>query len=208
MLNDTGFDLWADSYDESVSLCEEAGQYPFAGYKNVLDGIYNRIRTKDSGSILDIGFGTGILTQKLYNVGYSISGIDFSTQMIETAKNKMPDAALYCHDFSHGLPEVLDSTAYDFIISTYAMHHIADDKKAEFIMELWNHLGNDGEILIGDIAFETRDKLNACKTECGAAWDEDEIYIVFDEIVKALTIGQVEFMPISYCAGIISIRKI
>ena len=36
MLNDNGFDLWADGYDESVGLSDEAGTYPFAGYRAVL----------------------------------------------------------------------------------------------------------------------------------------------------------------------------
>lgn len=33
MLNHKGFDLWADGYDKSVGLSDEANTYPFAGYK-------------------------------------------------------------------------------------------------------------------------------------------------------------------------------
>ena len=36
MLNNKGFDLWADGYDKSVGLSDEANTYPFAGYKKVL----------------------------------------------------------------------------------------------------------------------------------------------------------------------------
>jgi putative AdoMet-dependent methyltransferase len=35
MLNDTGFDLWADGYDKAVGLSDEEHTYPFAGYKEV-----------------------------------------------------------------------------------------------------------------------------------------------------------------------------
>ena len=31
MLDNTGFDLWADGYDESVGISEENNSYPFAG---------------------------------------------------------------------------------------------------------------------------------------------------------------------------------
>ena len=31
MLNNTGFDLWADGYDKSVGLSDENDRYPFAG---------------------------------------------------------------------------------------------------------------------------------------------------------------------------------
>jgi len=36
MLDNEGFDLWANNYDKTVNLSEEANTYPFCGYKNVL----------------------------------------------------------------------------------------------------------------------------------------------------------------------------
>lgn len=41
MLGNKGFDLWADGYDKSVQLSGEDNEYPFAGYKDVLNTIYN-----------------------------------------------------------------------------------------------------------------------------------------------------------------------
>ena len=35
MLDNKGFDLWADGYDKSVGMSDEDGTYPFAGYKTV-----------------------------------------------------------------------------------------------------------------------------------------------------------------------------
>ena len=66
MLNNNGFELWADDYDKSVGLSDEDGTYPFAGYKTILNAIYNRVLSVSSKSVLDIGFGTGTLTSKLY----------------------------------------------------------------------------------------------------------------------------------------------
>ena len=37
MLNNQEFDLWADGYDKSVALAEENDEYPFAGYKKILN---------------------------------------------------------------------------------------------------------------------------------------------------------------------------
>jgi len=182
-------------------------QYPFAGYKDVLNGIYNRVHEKAAGTVLDIGFGTGTLTTRLYNDGYNIYGIDFSSKMIEIAKVKMPGAELYCYDFTKGLPDALANTKFDYILSTYAMHHLSLEQKIAFIHELWEHLEKDGKILIGDIAFETQDKLDSCKTLSGTSWDDDEIYIIYSEIVKSIPFGKPEFFPISHCAGIISISK-
>ena len=104
MLNNEGFDLWTDTYDESVRMSEEADQYPFAGYKKLLNTIYSRIRTGEGRRVLDIGFGTATLSSRLYTDGYAITGLDFSREMISCAKVKMPEAVLIQADFSKGLP--------------------------------------------------------------------------------------------------------
>lgn len=62
MLDNKGFDLWADGYDKSVGLSEEGNTYPFAGYKNVLNTIFNEIMSAENPTVLDIGFGAGGLT--------------------------------------------------------------------------------------------------------------------------------------------------
>ena len=33
MLDNKGFDLWADGYDKAVGISDEENTYPFAGYK-------------------------------------------------------------------------------------------------------------------------------------------------------------------------------
>ncbi|MBU5294455.1 hypothetical protein FYJ27_02870 [Anaerosalibacter bizertensis] len=59
-------------------------------------------------------------------------------------------------DFSKGLPKALENIQFDYIISTYAMHHLEDKEKINFINKLDEYISNDGEIIIGDVAFETR----------------------------------------------------
>ena len=86
MLGNSGFDLWADGYDKSVGLSDENGSYPFAGYRQILNEVYNRVLSGNGKNILDIGFGTGTLTAKLYEMGCSVRGQDFSEKMIELAK--------------------------------------------------------------------------------------------------------------------------
>ena len=43
MLNNKGFDLWADGYDKTVGISDEENTYPFAGYKKVLGFIFQTI---------------------------------------------------------------------------------------------------------------------------------------------------------------------
>lgn len=205
MLNNKGFDLWADDYDKSVSLSDEDGTYPFAGYKVILNEIYNRVLVASSKNVLDIGFGTGLLTTKLYENGCMIYGLDFSDRMIALAQKKMPNAILYQGDFSNGLPEQLLCQKYDSIIATYSLHHLTDQQKISFLKTLLTLVNDGGYIYIGDVAFGTRDELQKCMDEAGDEWDDEEYYFVFDEIKVHFPIMHFERM--SVCAGLIILQK-
>ena len=206
MLDSKGFDLWANGYDKSVNLSEENNEYPFAGYKDVLNYIYNQVRENSYSSVLDIGFGTGLLTTQLYNEGYQITGIDFSSNMIDIAKKKMPNATLINWDFASGLPIEIISNKYDNIISTYAIHHLSDEGKIEFIKSLLKLLNVNGKILIGDVSFETSQELDQCKEMYKEIWDNEEIYFVANEMMKSLNkLYYCNYDKISHCSGVLTV---
>ena len=205
MLDSKGFDLWADGYDEAVGLSDEANSYPFAGYKRVLGSIFDKAMRKPEAKVLDMGFGTAALTAKLYERGFTVYGQDFSERMTALASAKMPGAKLFCGDFSEGLCAPLLRERYDFIIATYALHHLDDERKVSFLRTLLGLLKEDGAILIGDVAFETRAELESCAASAGDEWDPDEFYFVADEMKKAFP--NMEFEKASFCAGIITLKK-
>ena len=79
MLSSTGFDLWADGYDRAVGLSDEDGTYPFAGYRAVLNAVYQDIRAdKHARSVLDMGVGTvylGVSTaERTYPIRLQLTG--------------------------------------------------------------------------------------------------------------------------------------
>lgn len=203
MLDNKEFDLWADGYDKSVGLSDEENTYPFAGYKDVLGTIYKTIMEKENAVVLDIGFGTGTLTTKLYENGCNIYGQDFSARMIELASQKMPNAHLYQGDFTQGLVVPLLAQHYDFIVATYSLHHLTDEQKVSFLRDLRDHLNPGGQILIGDVAFENRSQLEQCQKDVGDEWDDDEIYFVVDELKGEFP--ELGFKRISHCSGVLSI---
>lgn len=205
MLDNKGFDLWADGYDKAVGVSDQDNTYPFAGYKEVLGIIYRTVMEKPNAVVLDIGFGTGTLTAKLYEHGCTIYGQDFSPRMIEIASRKMPGAHLCRGDFAQGLAGPLRDHKYDFITATYSMHHLTDEQKAAFLRVLYGRLNENGRILIGDVAFETRRELERCRQEAGSEWDEDEIYFVADELKKDLP--GLAFTRVSFCAGVLTLAR-
>lgn len=206
MLDSHGFNLWAGDYDKSVNTADENNDYPFAGYKKLMNAVYGTIMDKSPASVLDIGLGTGTLASRLYAGGNEITGIDFSSEMLQKAKEKMPGARLIKCDFSKGLPEELKNARFDFIISTYAFHHLNDAEKVEFILSLLSYLKENGSIIIGDVGFQNREDLEKCRESSGDDWDNDEIYFVFSEIEKELS-GKciIKNYQFSHCSGVLEI---
>ena len=205
MLNSNGFDVWADGYDESVRLADENDAYPFAGYATILKEIYGRVCASGAKAVLDIGFGTGTLAGQLYQQGCNLFGQDFSSRMMELAQEKMPRAKLYQGDFSLGLVQELKQQRYDAMIATYSLHHLTDEQKIALMRELLPLLNEKGCLYIGDVAFATRAELEQCKEQAGDDWDTSEIYFVFDELKQAFP--QLQFEPVSHCAGLLTLKK-
>ncbi len=205
MLDKKGFDLWAEGYDKSVGLSDDDNTYPFAGYKKILNEIYNQVLTTSAKRILDIGFGTGTLTTRLYEQGCEINGQDFSEEMINIAQKKMPKANLYSGDFTNGLVEPLKRQSYDAIIATYSLHHLDNEQKILFIKSLLGLLKQGGIIYIGDVAFQTRDGLESCRLDAGEYWDDEEIYFVYEELKEYLP--NLKFEEYSFCSGLLTIKN-
>lgn len=205
MLDQNGFDLWADGYDKTVGISDKENTYPFAGYRDVLGSIFQAVMEKQNATVLDIGFGTGTLTTKLYEHGCSIYGQDFSSRMIELASVKMPGSHLYQGDFTKGLAEPLRIQRYDFIVATYSLHHLTDEQKISFLHTLCGCLKENGKVLIGDVAFENRDQLDQCRQKAGDEWDDEEIYFVADKLRNAFPC--LVFRQVSSCAGILTLTR-
>lgn len=117
------------------------------------------------------------------------------------------DYEIYGIDFSKGLPEEIENIPFDYIISTYAMHYLEDKDKNKFINKLENHLNKDGKIIIGDIAFKTRELLEQCKAKYDNYWDDEQIHFVYDELKECLFDKHISFTAISHCSGVIQILR-
>ncbi len=204
MLNSEGFDLWADGYDKSVRLADEGDTYPFAGYRDVLAAIYAAVRQSGARSVLDVGVGTGVLAGRLYQDGCAVTALDFSAGMLSLAREKMPYARLIQWDFNCGLPPGLNGARFDAIVSTYALHHLKGEDKTRLIDALLSCLNPGGGLWIGDVAFPSRAALEDCRQKNIQIWDDDEDYLVFDELLRRFP--RAVFTPFSPCAGVASIR--
>ena len=203
VLDKEGFNQWAAQYDQTVAQTQADSQYPFAGYDTVLQAIETIVAAKPQPEVLDAGFGTGVLTRRLAERGAQITGFDFALAMVETVRNQLPQAELFVHDFNDGWPAVLAEKQFDFIVSTYALHHLRVAGQIAWIQEMLGHLKPGGRVLIGDVAFDNAAALYACRDQAGERWDADEIYLTREQL-KPVFAQQLQWQRCSFCAALMS----
>lgn len=199
------YDLWSDGYGAANHLLNDNDEYPVAGYSTLLNDVYNMVRESEAKKILDAGFGTGILTRKLYEDGYIIHGMDLSEQMVEAGRECMPNAKLVLADYSLGMPLILMEEQYDLILSTYAFHHLDHYEKARLIGEMMHQLKPGGKVIIGDVGFETKKEMKELRRQNKDSWMYGDMYMLYEDAEKDFE--NVTWKKISKCAGIITITK-
>jgi putative AdoMet-dependent methyltransferase len=194
------FNDWAKEYDNYILSNQD--KFPFAGYDNMVKSIIESISLYEP-KVLDIGIGTGVIARSISVLkNAKIVGIDVSEKMLDISQNRIPEAKLLKFDFSEykSLPQ--EFTDFDYIISTYTMHHFTNEKKLEIIEFLRSRLTIDGKIIIGDIGFWDEREFNTNKIKLGKQWDEDEFYFNIHLFGNELIKGgyRFEIKRISFCA--------
>jgi len=201
------FDTWAASYDDIVA--SESRGYPFEGYREVLERVREHVTVRDGTTVLDIGVGTGLLSRPLYDAGADIYGVDLSPAMLERAKQKMPGGSFFLCDISDGLPKELHCVSFDYILSSYALHHLDDTGKLVLLAQLKSRLKTGGTIIVADIAFETAADLERVRRDAGDGWDASEYYYVAGDFLPELERAGFDaaYTQVSCCAGVMVLRE-
>jgi len=114
------------------------------GEEVLLDQIH-----KMAERVLDLGSGDGRLLALILERYPSIKegiALDFSEPMLVKAKIRFQDdprVKIIKHDLSQPLPNGLG--CFDAIVSSLAIHHLADERKRQLYTEVFDHL-NDGGV--------------------------------------------------------------
>ncbi len=208
MLNQSGFDHWAGSYDGSIG--SDPTGYPFEGYYQVLEFIRQQLGESVSDlRILDLGIGTGLLSQRLYDEGVAVVGLDFSEKMLRLAKEKMPGGEFIQHDLTEPLPARIVAGKYDYVISSYAVHHLSSARLIALIKESLPLLRSGGEVILADVGFRSQSDLSSCREKYQSIWDDSENYLVAEELLSQLQSCSdklnADYTQISPCAGVLTV---
>ncbi len=202
LLDAAGFDAWQAQYDADVAACEAAGDYPFAGYTELQQQIFDIVHAREGVSALDLGCGTGKLLARLQQAGHPVCGLDFSEAMLEAAAKAAPGAELIKAQLQKA-PAALENRTFDCIYAAYSLHHLADGDKYALLSALKAHLAPEGVIILGDVSFPDRSGLEAVREAYEEEWDDSEHYLVREELEQALPQFDVDCIPISFCADVL-----
>ena len=192
------FDKWANDYDPSSSRQE----FPFQGYDQVLDAVVEEVEPVPSLSLLDLGTGTGNLAARFLPFDCSITGVDFSQEMLDRAAQLLPDAELIRADIREPLPLY---RRFDRIVSGYLFHEFNDENKLVLIERLLrDHLAPGGKLLIGDISFPDQQRREEGHRRWKELWDESEHYWAAGEMIERLRERgfEVTYRQVSECGGV------
>ncbi|HPS42239.1 MAG TPA: class I SAM-dependent methyltransferase [Anaerolineaceae bacterium] len=198
------FDDWAATYDESVA---PGSGFPFYGYQEVLQTIFQGAALQAGSSVLDLGIGTGNLAARFAQAGCEIWGVDFSKKMIELAARKLPRAYLAVADIRSEWPPEFQRR-FSAIVSAYTFHHFPLQEKVVLVKRLMsNHLEPGGRMVIGDIAFSDAASEDALRKSLGNDW-EQEYYWLADETLAVINAAGIpaKYTQISSCAGIFEFK--
>ncbi|MEM6842160.1 MAG: methyltransferase domain-containing protein [Bacteroidota bacterium] len=91
--------------------------------------------------VLDVGCGTGELTDQIAQTGAKVTGVDQSEKMVERAKQQYPDISFYVQDATQlsGLHQ------FDAVFSNAALHWIKD--ASAVLQQIYQHLKPTGRLV-------------------------------------------------------------
>lgn len=137
------FQKWSETYDRFI--------FQF-WMRYVQREALKEAKLTDKSRLLDVGCGTGYLLIKAreQSLKASLTGVDFSMEMLEKAKQKLKgkNAKLYQAD----ILEFMEEKDFDVITTADAFHHFTEPEKS--IMKMSSLLKKGGKLIVMDINFK------------------------------------------------------
>lgn len=119
--------VWnADLYDDKLSFVSMFGK-----------GVVELLQPQSGEKILDLGCGTGDLSYEISKSGAIVTGMDFSGEMLERAREKYPQISFIVEDGE----TFRTNEKYDAVFSNAALHWMKQAAKVVESVELALHPG-------------------------------------------------------------------
>ena len=101
--------------------------------------------------VLDLGIGQGRNSIPLTELGFNITGVDYSTKCLEICKNTCNKLNLVKSDIR---TFDIEKDKYDMILSGYVLHFLHKNDSYQIIKNIKNNLKNNGIVYISVFSLE------------------------------------------------------
>ena len=126
-------------------------EFSYLPWIRVINMVIDHIsaHSNDSSSVLDLMCGPGYLLNQLYAKKSSLKlfGVDIKSEYIDFAEANFP----YIDFLEQDVLTFRPAKKYDFVVCTGGLHHLLQEDKQEFILNvLPNLISNNGQVLLAD----------------------------------------------------------
>jgi SAM-dependent methyltransferase len=116
-------DVVAKYERETWSRCADDYVDTFAGITaETVPMLLEAAGIRPGSKVLEIGSGPGHVADLLVQAGTSVTGVDFSSKMVEVAQNRYPEITFRQAD-AEQLP--FEANSFDAVIANFVVHHLA-----------------------------------------------------------------------------------
>lgn len=168
-----------DSYTSFAEVYDTfMDNVPYEEWADYLAGLLSEYGIED-GLVLDLGCGTGNMTECLASRGYDMTGVDYSEEMLEIAVRKRAESG---HDILYVLQDMRELELYSMVRGIVSVcdsvNYITDKKELEEVFGLVNDYLEPGGIFLFD--FNTEYKYREVLGEQVIAEDRDACSFIWD----------------------------
>mgnify|MGYP005898605385 FL=1 len=170
-----------DAYSSFASVYDQfMDNVPYEEWAEYLTGLLGEYQVHD-GLVLDLGCGTGSLTEILAKKGYDMIGIDNSEDMLQIAMEKRADSGL---DILYLLQDMREFELYGTVAAVVSicdsMNYLTDYEDLVQTLKLVNNYLDPQGVFIFDMntVHKYRDLIGdrtiaEARAECSFIWDND-----------------------------------
>ena len=151
---------------------------PYREWGEMIRGLLRRYGVEE-GIVLDLGCGTGSMTEILAGYGYDMIGVDNSEDMLEIAMEKRMESG---HDILYLLQDMREFELYGTVRAAVSVcdsvNYITDPDDLREVFRLVNNYLDPGGVFVFD--FNTDYKYREVMGDCTIAEDRGECSFIWD----------------------------
>lgn len=141
-----------ESFAEVYDLLQD--NIPYEEWCEYLCGILEKYGIRD-GLVLELGCGTGIMTELLAKCGYDMIGVDNSVEMLQIAQNKRLESG---HDILYLLQDMREFELYGTVRAVVSvcdsLNYLTEEDDLHTVFSLVNNYLDPGGLFIFDMNTE------------------------------------------------------